>query len=72
MRENIIADYDYSSLQVALASVCKGGASLCSGFERQNAFVGCRAKPYKKKLRIKKEEKINNFKECILLNKNSY
>jgi len=28
MRVNIIADYDYSSLQVALASVCKGGASL--------------------------------------------
>jgi len=31
MRVNIIADYDYSSLQVALASVCKGGASLCAG-----------------------------------------
>jgi len=28
MRVKIIADNDYSSLQVALASVCKGGASL--------------------------------------------
>jgi len=39
MRMNIIADYDYFSLQVTLASVCKGGASLCPGFERQNAFA---------------------------------
>jgi len=31
MRMNIIADYDYSSLQVVLASVCKGGVSLCAG-----------------------------------------
>jgi len=33
MRVNIIADYDYSSLQVALASVCKG-------FFHSQAFAG--------------------------------
>jgi len=37
MRVNIIAGYDYSSLQVALASVCKGGASLCAGVRGQKA-----------------------------------
>jgi len=35
MRENIIADYDYSSLQVALALGCKGETSPYSGVKGQ-------------------------------------